>query len=112
MPSTRFTFWVLIVAVAIAGINQGLTIPMLAIMLEEQGVSSMANGLNAAALYIGILLVSPFLEIPLRKIGYRATILWGLMFVVLGGLLASFVVAGLLFRRSQENQGEQSTQAV
>lgn len=86
MPSTRFTFWVLIVVVAIAGINQGLTIPMLAIMLEEQGVSSLANGLNAAALYIGIFLVSPFLEIPLRKIGYRSTILWGLALVSLATL--------------------------
>ncbi|MFY0543984.1 MFS transporter [Brevibacillus sp. H7] len=83
MPSSRFTFWVLILVVAIAGVSQGLTIPLLAVLLEEQGVSTVVNGLNAAALYIGILIISPFLEIPLRRIGYRSTILWGLAMVTL-----------------------------
>ncbi|WP_400162617.1 MFS transporter [Brevibacillus sp. TJ4] len=79
MQSSRFTFWALIVVVAVAGANQGLTIPLLAVMLENQGVSSVVNGLNATALYIGIVLVSPWLEIPLRRLGYRSTIFWGLV---------------------------------
>lgn len=87
MSSTRFTFWVLILVVVIAGASQGLTIPLLAVMLEQQGVSSVANGLNAAALYIGILLVSPWLEIPLRRIGYRSTILCGLLMVTAATVL-------------------------
>ncbi|USG66735.1 MFS transporter [Brevibacillus ruminantium] len=87
MSSTRFTFWVLILVVVIAGASQGMTIPLLAVMLEQQGVSSVSNGLNAAALYIGVLLISPWLEIPLRRIGYRSTILWGLLLVTIATVL-------------------------
>jgi MFS family permease len=83
MPSSRFTFWVLILVVMIAGVSQGLTIPLLSVLLEERGVSTVVNGINAAALYMGILLISPFLEIPLRRIGYRSTILYGLGLVTL-----------------------------
>lgn len=39
--------------------------------------SSALNGLHATALYIGILIVSPFLEPPLRKFGYKPVILLG-----------------------------------
>ncbi len=77
----RFTFISLILVVAIAGLSQGLTIPLLTILLEDRGVSSLANGFNATALYLGILLVSPFMQIPLRKYGYRNTILGGLALV-------------------------------
>src|SRR5690606_38705154 len=37
---------------------------------------------NATALYIGILLVSPFMEYPLRKYGYKPVILFGGLLVV------------------------------
>jgi MFS family permease len=87
MPSSRYTFWVLILVVVIAGVSQGLTIPLLAVLLEKQGVSSLTNGLNAAALYIGMILVSPWLEVPLRRIGYRSTILWGLLLVTAATVL-------------------------
>ncbi|MCM3078806.1 MFS transporter [Brevibacillus invocatus] len=87
MQSSRYTFWVLIVVVAVAGANQGLTIPLLAVMLEQQGVSTVVNGLNATALYIGVVLVSPWLEIPLRRIGYRNTIFWGLVLLTVSTLL-------------------------
>ncbi|NRR04235.1 MFS transporter [Brevibacillus sp. RS1.1] len=87
MSQSRYTFWVLILAVGIAGVSQGLTIPMLTVLLEKQGVSSVMNGLNAAALYIGMVMVNPFLEIPLRRIGYRSTILWGLLLVTIATAL-------------------------
>ena len=87
MPSSRFLFWSLIVVVVIAGVNQGLTLPLLAILLEEQGVSSVANGLNAAAMYIGMLLVAPWWEVPLRKWGYRSVIVLGLVLVTASTLL-------------------------
>ncbi|TGV14910.1 MFS transporter, partial [Mesorhizobium sp. M00.F.Ca.ET.186.01.1.1] len=91
MSSSRYTFWVLILVVAISGLSQGLSIPLLAVLLEKQGVSSVMNGLNAAALYIGMVLVSPLLEIPLRRIGYRSTILWGmLLLTVATGLIPLF----------------------
>ncbi|MDF2682313.1 MAG: transporter [Brevibacillus sp.] len=87
MAASRYTFWVLILVVAIAGLSQGLSIPLLAVLLEKQGVSSMMNGLNAAALYIGMVLISPFLEIPLRKFGYRTTIISGLVLVTVATAL-------------------------
>ncbi|MFD2370437.1 MFS transporter [Brevibacillus sp. GCM10020057] len=87
MASSRFTFWVLILVVAIAGLSQGLSIPLLAVLLEKQGVSSLMNGVNAAALYIGMVLINPFLEIPLRRLGYRTTIICGLFLVTLATAL-------------------------
>ena len=87
MSSTRYTFWVLILVVAIAGLSQGLSIPLLAVLLEQQGVSTVMNGLNAAALYIGMVLISPWLEIPLRRIGYRSTILVGMVLLTIATAL-------------------------
>ncbi|MGG1660604.1 MFS transporter [Brevibacillus sp. NRS-1366] len=87
MSSTRYTFWVLILVVAIAGLSQGLSIPLLAVLLEKQGVSSVMNGLNAAALYIGMVLISPWLEIPLRRIGYRSTIFIGMLLLTIATAL-------------------------
>jgi MFS family permease len=77
----------LLLVVAIAGMSQGLTLPLLSVLLEQAGVSTVANGFNAAALYIGILIVSPLMEIPLRKYGYRTTILVGLCVVTVSTLL-------------------------
>ncbi|GED68948.1 putative MFS-type transporter YfkF [Brevibacillus reuszeri] len=87
MSSTRYTFWVLILVVSIAGLSQGLSIPLLAVLLEQQGVSTVMNGLNAAALYIGMVLISPWLEIPLRRIGYRSTILVGMVLLTIATAL-------------------------
>lgn len=87
MPSSRYTFYVLILVVAIAGMSQGLTLPLLSVLLEEQGISSLANGFNAAALYIGILFVSPWLELVLRRFGYRTTIIAGMVLVTVTTLL-------------------------
>lgn len=91
MKSSRYTIWTLIAIVCIAGMNQGLTLPLLAILLEQQGVSSLANGFNAAALYIGMILINPFMEIPLRRLGYKTTILIGLILVTTTTLLLPFM---------------------
>ncbi|WEG17480.1 MFS transporter [Alkalihalophilus pseudofirmus] len=78
---------VLIIMVAIAGFAQGMLLPLLAIMLEDAGVSSSLNGLNAAALYIGVLLASPFIEHPVRKYGYKPVITIGLILMITSLLL-------------------------
>jgi len=88
MNKNRFRFWILVSIVAISGFSQGMLLPLIAIIFEKSGVSSSLNGLNATALYIGILLVSPFMEMPLRKYGYKPVILVG------GGIV---VVALALF---------------
>ncbi|UOR13414.1 MFS transporter [Halobacillus amylolyticus] len=85
MVSIRTRFWILIGLVTISGFSQGMLLPLLAVILEKNGVSSSINGLHATGLYIGILLSSPFMEKPLQKIGYKPLILIGgaLVFVSL-----------------------------
>jgi MFS family permease len=83
MDKNNFRFWVLVSIVAISGFSQGMLLPLIAVIFEKSGVSSTLNGLNATALYIGILIVSPFMEHPLRKYGYRPLIMAGGLLVVL-----------------------------
>ena len=60
--SMRFTFWIMVGIVAISGLSQGMLLPAIAMIFEQEGVSSSINGIHATALYIGILAISPFLE--------------------------------------------------
>ena len=77
MNKSSHRLWILVTIVAISGFSQGMLLPLIAVIFEKGGVSSSLNGLNATALYIGILLVSPFMEAPLRKYGYKSTIIVG-----------------------------------
>ncbi|WP_053365109.1 MFS transporter [Bacillus sp. FJAT-27245] len=70
-------FWILVSTVGISGISQGMLLPLIAIIFEHDGLPSSLNGINATALYIGILLASPFMEGPLRRFGYKPIILAG-----------------------------------
>lgn len=78
---TRSKFSILVSIVFISGFSQGMLLPLIAILLEEAGTSSTLNGLNAIALYIGIVLASPFIEKPMRRFGYKKIILSGLVLV-------------------------------
>ncbi|MGG1573262.1 MFS transporter [Fictibacillus sp. NRS-1165] len=78
---TRSKFSVLVSIVFISGFSQGMLLPLIAILLEESGTSSTLNGLNATALYIGIVLASPFIEKPMRTFGYKKIIVTGLILV-------------------------------
>ncbi|AOV06832.1 MFS transporter [Sporosarcina ureilytica] len=73
-------FSILVIIVAISGFSQGMLLPLISVIFERDGVSSAMNGLNATGLYIGTLLVSPFMEAPLRRFGYKPII-------VIGGLI-------------------------
>ncbi|WP_445613531.1 MFS transporter [Geobacillus sp. YF-1] len=75
-------FAVLTGIVAISGLSQGMLLPLLALLLDKQGISSSVNGGHAAALYAGVLLISPFLEQPLGKYGYKPMILLGSSIVI------------------------------
>nr|WP_232733283.1 MFS transporter [Lysinibacillus xylanilyticus] len=70
-------FAILVLIVSISGFSQGMLLPLISIIFEHDGVSSALNGLNATGLYIGTLLISPFIEQPLRKWGYKPIILIG-----------------------------------
>lgn len=86
MKKQNIRFWILISIVAISGFSQGMLLPLIAVIFENSGVSSALNGLNATALYIGILLISPFMEYPLRRFGFKPII-------ILGGLLVAVSLA-------------------
>ncbi|GAA0598036.1 MFS transporter [Virgibacillus siamensis] len=77
MASVKTRFWILISLVSISGFSQGMLLPLLAIILEQNGISSSVNGLHATGLYIGVLLASPFIEKPMRKYGFKPVILVG-----------------------------------
>lgn len=70
-------FIILVIIVSISGFSQGMLLPLIAVIFESDGVSSTLNGLNATGLYIGTLLISPFIEQPLRKYGYKPIIIVG-----------------------------------
>ncbi|HBM4256034.1 TPA: MFS transporter [Listeria innocua] len=80
-------FWILTMVVAISGLSQGVLLPLIAIILEEKGVSAGINGFHATGIYLGVLLISPFIEAPLHKYGYKPIILVG------GGLVAIAIFA-------------------
>ncbi|MGN7478458.1 MFS transporter [Solibacillus silvestris] len=70
-------FIILVIIVSISGFSQGMLLPLISVIFEGDGVSSTLNGLNATGLYIGTLLISPFIEQPLRKYGYKPIIVCG-----------------------------------
>ncbi|WP_042225022.1 MFS transporter [Oceanobacillus manasiensis] len=80
MVSAKTRFWILIALVTISGFSQGMLLPLLAIILEQNQISSTINGLHATGLYVGVLIASPFMEKPMRKLGFKPII-------VIGGLL-------------------------
>ncbi|MCI1694518.1 MFS transporter [Aneurinibacillus aneurinilyticus] len=85
--SANYRFFILILVVIIAGLSQGLLLPLLAIILEKAGVSSGANGLNAAALYIGTFLTMLVIEKPVQKLGYKRVITIGVVLVTVATVL-------------------------
>ena len=87
MKGWSFRFFILILAVAVSGLSQGLTLPLLAILIEKQGISSILNGWNAAALYIGMFTATFFVEKPLRKYGFKPLLIFGLIMVTISSLL-------------------------
>ncbi|WJY27652.1 MFS transporter [Sporosarcina trichiuri] len=92
----RHRFWVLVIIVSISGFSQGMLLPLISSIFERDGISSTLNGLNATGLYIGTLLVSPFMEAPLRKFGYKPVIIAGGL-VVLVSLLSFPVWKSVVF---------------
>ncbi|AKS37314.1 MFS transporter [Anoxybacillus gonensis] len=70
-------FFILVSIVMISGLSQGLLLPLISIIFEQNGVHSSLSGIHATAMYIGVLVVSPFLERPLRRYGFKRLIMTG-----------------------------------
>jgi MFS family permease len=78
---------ILIMVIIVAGMSQGMLLPLLTILLDRSGVSTDANGLNAAALYIGIFSTMFFIEKPVRRFGYKPVIMVGMGLVIMANCL-------------------------
>lgn len=85
--SNKQRFFILVLIVSISGFSQGMLLPLISIIFEQDGLSATLNGLSATGLYIGTLLVSPFMEAPLRKWGYKPIILGGGLLVIVSLVL-------------------------
>lgn len=77
MVNERTRFWILISIVLISGFSQGMLLPLIAIIFEQNGISASINGVHATSLYIGILIAAPFMEKPMQKYGFRPIIIVG-----------------------------------
>ncbi|MDQ6421740.1 MFS transporter [Paenibacillus sp. LHD-117] len=85
--SSHYRLMALLLVVVIAGMSQGLLLPLLSIMLEHSGVSSDLNGINSAAMYIGIFLTMFIIEKPVVRFGYKKVIVTGILLVTISTLL-------------------------
>lgn len=88
--STNYRLITLLLVVIVAGMSQGLLLPLLSILLEDAGVSSDMNGINSAAMYIGIFCTMFFVEKPVIRFGYKKVIVAGVTLVTLSTLLFPF----------------------
>ncbi|OKP84736.1 MFS transporter [Paenibacillus helianthi] len=80
--SSRLNYIILITVIIAAGLSQGLLLPVLSILLEQKGVSSSLNGLNAAALYVGSFAMTLVAERILSAIGFKKLITAGISIVL------------------------------
>lgn len=87
MVSTKSRFGILVSLVAISGFSQGMLLPLLAVIMEQNGIPSSVNGLHATGLYLGVLIASPFMEKPMQKFGYKPIIVVGGLLVIISLLL-------------------------
>lgn len=85
--SGRTNYLILIAVIILAGLSQGMLLPVLSILLEQEGVSSSLNGLNAAALYVGSFAMTLIAERVLGAIGFKKLIAAGLALVLVTLLL-------------------------
>lgn len=87
LSNSNRNYFILITVIIAAGLSQGLLLPVLSILLEQQGVSSSLNGINAAALYIGSFAMTLVAERVLGAIGFKKLITAGLSLVLVTMLI-------------------------
>ncbi|WP_244884025.1 MFS transporter [Paenibacillus graminis] len=85
--SSKLNYFILITVIIAAGLSQGLLLPVLSILLEQKGISSSLNGLNAAALYVGSFAMTLVAERILSGIGFKKLIAAGISIVLVSLLL-------------------------
>ncbi|MGZ4123488.1 MAG: MFS transporter [Tumebacillaceae bacterium] len=71
----------------IVGLCQGFIVPLLALLLEQRGVSPLLNGISTMAMYLGVIIASPFVERAVRRVGAKRTISYSTCFCIAMTLL-------------------------
>ncbi|ARU61222.1 hypothetical protein CBW65_09630 [Tumebacillus avium] len=66
----------ILVSIGLVGMTQGLIVPLLSFILEQREVSAVFNGISTTALFFGVIVASPFIELVVRKYGAKRTILY------------------------------------
>ncbi|CAN7558863.1 MFS transporter [Paenibacillus sp. LjRoot153] len=84
---SNYQLTTLIMVIIVAGMSQGMLLPLLTILLDRSGISTDANGVNAAALYIGIFATMFFIEKPVRRYGYKPVIMIGMCLIIMANCL-------------------------
>ena len=100
----RIAVWALVLSALPVGIVYGVSTPLIALVLEDQGYSATLIGLNTIMFPIGILVAGPLLPRLLHRLGPTRTILAGMtlegtalvLFPVLDTLVAWFALRFLL----------------
>lgn len=72
-------FWILVLIIFVAGLTQGLLLPVLSTSLAEKGYSSSINGLSSSLLYLGILLTTFVSPLIVKRLGNKRTIILGII---------------------------------
>ncbi|WP_425331866.1 MFS transporter, partial [Paenibacillus sonchi] len=85
--SSKLNYFILITVIIAAGLSQGLLLPVLSILLEQKGISSSLNGMNAAALYVGSFAMTLVAERILSRIGFKKLIAAGISLVLVSLIL-------------------------
>ncbi|GGO07147.1 MFS transporter [Saccharibacillus kuerlensis] len=80
---SSFSYYILLGIVVMAGLSQGLLLPLLSILLEQQGVSASVNGMNSAALYIGSFAMTLIAERLVGVVGFKKLLIGGLLMVMI-----------------------------
>ena len=94
LSERRLSLAAVIASLAAGGLMWGFTLPLLALILERDGVGTALNGLNAAVASLAILLAGPFLPRIIRAIGLLPSLHIGIA-VIAGAILLMAVFPGL-----------------
>ena len=70
---------VVTVALGVASLIHGLTLPLLSLVLEREGVGKTLIGINTAAQYLAIFAAAPFVPRLMRNFGPIAMMFWSVL---------------------------------
>ncbi|MCG6911580.1 MAG: MFS transporter [Deltaproteobacteria bacterium] len=66
-----------IISSGAVGLSIGLIVPLTSVVLEQRGISVIANGLNATVYSLAVLLIGPFLPACIHRLGSLRTMVAG-----------------------------------